>query len=44
MDDDWHLSDGEAAPGMLAVQQTDPLPMNLISFILNIEAEDTQGS
>ena len=44
VDDDWHLSDGEAAPGMLAVQQTDPLPMNLISFILNIEAEDTQGS
>ena len=40
VDDDWNLSDGEPSPGMVAAQQTYPMPMNLLALIYNIDVGD----
>lgn len=33
IDDDWNTPDFQASPGMVAVQQTDPLPINLLMTV-----------
>lgn len=40
VDDDWNTADDQAAPGMVAVQQLYPLPMNVLAFVFDIEAGD----
>lgn len=41
INDDWQNWDGwQAAPGMIAAQQTQPLPMNILAFVPNISVGD----
>jgi len=41
IDDDWNMANGEASPGFLAVQQTDPLPMNILLLAPTWESGDS---
>jgi hypothetical protein len=44
LNDDWHNYNGwEAAPGMLAVQQSAPLPMNILAFVPKVNLGDNAG-
>ena len=40
IDDDWNTN-YQASPGMIAVQQTDPLPLNLLMTVIEIGIGDT---
>jgi len=41
IDDDWNMLDGEASPGFLAVQQINPLPMNVLLLAPTWESGDS---
>jgi hypothetical protein len=44
VDDDWQNWNGwEASPGMIAVQQSLPLPMNITALVPTFETGDTPG-
>lgn len=45
LSDDWQNYNGwEAAPGMIAAQQSLPLPMNILAFIPNVALGDNVGA
>ena len=44
VDDDWQDSDGyQASRGMIGVQQTLPLPMNVLALVPTYSVGDTPG-
>ena len=40
IDDDWSLADGQPSPGMVALQQTNPFPMNILGYVSDIDIGD----
>lgn len=43
VDDDWHMPWQEPSWGMLAVQQTQPFPLSVLSYVVNIEIGDSDN-